>query len=46
VDAGDGTMSRVTIHFDVPDGDESMAAMAVEDALPDTAENFEWDAEE
>lgn len=40
-------MSKVTVTFDVPDENAvSAAVMAIEDNLPDDADNFEWDATE
>jgi hypothetical protein len=39
-------MTKVTVTFDVPGPDDaSLVVMAIEDNLPDDAENFEWDAE-
>ena len=37
---------KVRIEFDLPDdADAASAVMAIESALPDDADNFEWDAE-
>lgn len=42
-------MSKVTITFTLPDdGDNdpvAPAVMAIEESLPEDADNFEWDAE-
>lgn len=41
------TMTKVTVTFDIPNPDDASAVvMAIEDNLPDDAENLEWDATE
>jgi hypothetical protein len=40
-------MTKVTVTFDVPDPEAVGAAlMSIEDALPDDADNLEWDTDE
>ena len=39
-------MAKVTVSFTLPDEDEASAAvMAIENSLPENAEDFEWDVE-